>query len=111
MMHVQPPIPEPPGHKRAVAVEVGNRAQGVVIDPYDVSPKNEVAVAVGTDRWCAFDIGGKMQRARGCWVEMLRTGGEKEENAYWPQGLRPWSIGGWVENAVLEIEEPLEWKL
>ncbi|KAF2622987.1 hypothetical protein BU25DRAFT_414753 [Macroventuria anomochaeta] len=111
MMHVQPPIPESAGHKRAVAAELEDRERGLVIDPYDVSSKNEVAVAAGTDSWCAFDINGRVQRARGCWVEVFKTGVTDEEERYWPKGLKPWSFGGWMEDAVLEIEEPLEWKL
>jgi hypothetical protein len=109
MVQVQPPIPEPAGHKRAIEAEMNG---GVKIDPYDISAKNEVAVAAGTDRWCSFDIGGKVVRARGCWVEMLhsKTGG-KEEGKYFPQDLKPWSMGGWMEEAVLDIGEPLEWKL
>jgi hypothetical protein len=109
MVQVQPPIPEPAGHKRAVEAELND---GVKIDPYDISPKNEVAVAAGSDRWCSFDIGGNVVRARGCWVEMLqsKTGG-KEEEKYFPQGLKPWSVGGWMEEAVLEIGKPLEWRL
>jgi hypothetical protein len=109
MKHVQPPIPEPAGHRRAVEAELSDR---VKIDPYDISAKNEVAVAAGTDSWCAFDIGGKVQRARGCWVEVLKSETQREEEQrYWPQELQPWSFGGWMEDAVLEIEEPLEWKL
>lgn len=109
MMQVQPPIPTPAGHEAAVAAEIEDQKRGVSIDPYDVSPKNEVAVAAGTDRWCAFDIGGKIQRARGCWVEVLEPavqGGEQE--GYWPKGVRPWTFGAWMEDAVLEIEKPLE---
>lgn len=111
MMLAQPPIPVPPGYMHAVAEEIADRGRGVVVDPYDISPENEVAVAAGTDRWCAFDIGGKVQRARGCWVELLETGGTRADNVYWPQGLKPWSFGGWMEDFVLDIEEPLEWKL
>jgi hypothetical protein len=112
MKHVQPPIPEPVGHIRAVAAELENQKNGSTINAYDISPKSEVAVAAGTDRWCAFDIGGKVKRARGCWVEILKAGvvGDEQER-YWPKGVKPWSFGGWMEDAVLEIEKPLEWKL
>ncbi|UPX13062.1 uncharacterized protein EKO05_0003590 [Ascochyta rabiei] len=110
--HVQPPIPESAGHKRAVAAELQAQGRGAAVDPYDISSKNEVAVAVGTERWCAFGIGGRGRRARGCWVEVLHNGAEVgEEKSYWPQGLRPWRFGGWIEDAVFEIEEPVEWKL
>lgn len=112
MVQVQPPIPEPAAHGKAVAAELEDQKSGVKIDPYDISPKNEVAVAAGTDRWRAFDIGGKVQRARMCWVKVLEPaveGGEQER--YWPRGIRPWGIGAWMEDAVLEIEKPLEWKL
>lgn len=113
MVHAQPPIPEQRGHRRAVEAEIEDQKRGVNIDEYDISSKNEVAVAAGTDRWCAFDIGGKVQRARGCWVEILKVGAESggEEDMYWPKGVRPWSFGGWMEDATLHIEEPLEWKL
>lgn len=112
MKHVQPPIPEPAGHERAVAAELEDRKIGVNIGAYDISRKNEVAVTAGTDRWCAFDIGGKVQRVRGCWVEILKAGiGGDEQERYWPTDIKPWSFGGWMEDAVLEIEKPLEWKL
>lgn len=112
MKHVQPPIPEPVGHKRAVLAELENRRSGVIADDYDISTKNEVAVAAGTDRWCAFDIGGKVQRARGCWVEVLKAGVDgDDQRRYWPEDVRPWSVGGWMEDAVLEIEKPLKWRL
>jgi hypothetical protein len=109
MQQVQPPIPEPAGFKNAVETELNSN---VKIDPYDISAKNEVAVAAGTDRWCAYDIGGKIERMRGCWVEVLhsKTGGE-EEGKYFPQGLQPWSVGGWMEETELSIDKPLEWKL
>lgn len=109
MVHVQPPIPEPAGHKRAVEAELNDE---VKIDPYDISAKNEVAVAAGTDQWCSFDIGGKVARTRGCWVEMLRNeAGGEEGGKYFPQELEPWSVGGWMEDAVLEIGQPLKWRL
>lgn len=107
MAQVQPPIPEPAGHKAAVK-DVLDRE----VDAYDIDPKLEESLCVGTDRWCAFDIEGKVPRARGCWVKMGETGGGVAEGEkYFPQGLRPWSVGGWMEDAVLEIAEPLEWKL
>ena len=112
MMHVQPPIPRPTGHAKAVAAELKDRKSGVEVDPYDISPKNEVAVATGTDRWCAFDIGGRVHKARGCWVELLPSAaGGRDEEKYWPEGVTPWGVGGWMEDAELVIEEPLEWKL
>ena len=112
MVHVQPPIPEPKGHRGAVEAEMEDQKRGVNIDEYDTSPKNEVAVAAGTDRWCSFGIGGKVQRARGCWVEVLKVGAEGgEEKRYWLQGVKLWSFGGWMEDATLHIGEPLEWKL
>ena len=105
----QPPIPESPAFQRARKAELEG---GVEIDPYDISPKNEVAVAAGTDRWCAVDIRGKVARAGGRWVEILRAGGSgEEEGKYFPQELQPWSMGVWCEEAELEIKKPLEWKL
>ncbi|KAF3002417.1 hypothetical protein E8E13_003334 [Curvularia kusanoi] len=111
LAHVQPPIPEPAGHAKAVAAELEGRKRGVEIDPYDISPRNEVAVATGTDRWCAFDITGKVRRARGCWVELLPSAGGGDHEGYWPEGVKPWGIGGWMEDAILGLDEPLEWKL
>lgn len=108
MMHVQPPIPEPPGQRAAVEDVI----QSPEIDAYDIGAKGEKALCVGTDRWTAFDIGLSIPRARGCWVTMGETGTEEGVSArYFPQGLRPWGVGGWMEEAMLEIEKPLEWKL
>jgi len=109
LAHVQPPIPLPAGHVRAVEAELAARERGVEIDPYDVSAKNEVAVAVGTDRWCMFDVGGSVARARGCWVEGMGEGGGEE--GYWPKGVGTWRMGVWCEGAVLEIGVPATWKL
>lgn len=111
LMHAQPPCPERPGRLAIVRSEV----EAKPIDPYDISLKNEEAVAVGTERWCAFDIAAKAQKARGCWVEMLdMADGEDdraEVNRWWPEGVKPWSVGVWMEGAELEIGENLEWKL
>ncbi|CAO2657943.1 Nn.00g072030.m01.CDS01 [Neocucurbitaria sp. VM-36] len=107
MVHVQPPIPESEDHRAAVQDVV----DGPEIDAYDVSPKGEMALCVGTDRWTSFDIGMRVPRAKGCWVSIGETGTEDGENQrYFPQGLRSWSVGGWMEEGVLEIAEPLEWK-
>ncbi|KAF1851575.1 uncharacterized protein K460DRAFT_362327 [Cucurbitaria berberidis CBS 394.84] len=106
--HVQPPIPEPAGHRAAAQEAI----RGPEIDPYDVSSKGEESLCVGTDRWTAFDIEAKVPRARACWVTMGEAGSDDEGRArYFPQGLRPWSVAGWLEEGVLEITEPLEWKL
>lgn len=120
--HVQPPIPEPAGHKAAVQATIDAPA----LDPYDIDPKHEEALCVGTNRWTAFDIEAKVPRARGCWVEVLETGkkggiesgygtmsgnGDEAEGRWFPRGLKAWSFGGWMEDGVLDITEPLEWKL
>ncbi|KAJ4990992.1 hypothetical protein SVAN01_03563 [Stagonosporopsis vannaccii] len=109
LVHVQPPIPEPAGHKSAAESEVEARERGVQIDPYDISAKNEVAVAVGTERWCMFDIGGRVKKARGCWVQGVDV--ERGDEGYWPRGVGTWRVGVWCEGAVLEIGEPAVWKL
>ena len=106
---VQPPIPEPAGFKSAVEAELNSDGK---IDPYDISAKNEVAVAPGTDVWRSYDVSGKVARMRGCWAEVLPSiSGGEEAGKYFPQGLQPWSVGGWMEEAELIIEKPLEWKL
>lgn len=112
----QPPIPEAHGFKKAVEEEVA-RAK---IDAYDINPKTEGALLVGTDRWCGFPINAYVPRARGCWVTIHQAGQDDEEQEvdavkeagkYWPQDVRPWSIGAWMEDAEMLVPEPLEWKL
>lgn len=112
LVHVQPPCPEAAGRVTAAQFE----AEGKNIDPYDISEKNEEAIAVGTERWCSFDISAKAQKARGCWVEVLKS--EKKDDAskqdsgrWWPNGVAPWPVGAWMEGAELEIGESIEWKL
>lgn len=108
LTQVQPPIPEPAGHKEAVKAEI----EGPPIDPYDTNPKHEMALCAGTDRWCAYNITSKVPSARGCWVEVQKTGEEADgSERFFPQGLQPWSFGGWMEDAVLDITAPIEWKL
>ncbi|KAH7394360.1 hypothetical protein BKA66DRAFT_567310 [Pyrenochaeta sp. MPI-SDFR-AT-0127] len=122
MGHVQPPVPEPAGHKAAVQAAIS----APPIDTFDINPKREEELCVGTDRWTAFDIDAKVPRARGCWVEVLETGkkgadesgygtmngNEREGEGRWfPKGLKTWSFGGWMEDGVLDITDPLEWKL
>ncbi|KAF1968273.1 hypothetical protein BU23DRAFT_480788 [Bimuria novae-zelandiae CBS 107.79] len=112
MWHAQPPIPTPSGFLRAAEQEIADKREGRTVGEYEVSAKNEVAVMPGTESWRAFDADGTVKRARGCWVEVVRseTAGE-EEGKYFPQELRPWSVGGWCEEAVLKIGKGVEWKL
>ena len=110
-MHAQPPLPEGLGFKEAVEVEPGKE-----IDAYDTNPENEEALLAGTDRWCAFPITTYVPRVRGCWVTVHEPGKDDEKAAeevakYWPRGVKPWSVGAWLEDAELGIPEPLEWKL
>ena len=78
------------------------------IDANDVSEKNEQAVLVGTERWCATELTAKSW-ARGCWVEALAEG--VEEGNWWPKGVMPWGVGGWLEDGLFEFPEAVEWKL
>jgi hypothetical protein len=34
-----------------------------------------------------------------------------EASKWFPQGLGAWSVGAWCEEGVLEIPEPVVWKL
>lgn len=114
MTQVLPPIPAAPGHKEAVAAE----SEGSKIDPYDISPKTEASLLVGTDKWVAFPTNAK-SKARGCWVKVHELGKDPKEDIraveeaskHWPQGVQPWSIGAWMEDSVMDIPKPLEWKL
>ncbi|KAF2786235.1 hypothetical protein K505DRAFT_260305 [Melanomma pulvis-pyrius CBS 109.77] len=112
-LHAQPPLPEGAGFKNAVG-------DGAEIDPYDISPEKEDSLLAGTDRWCSFLVSSYTPRARGCWVTIHKpgTGGEgdaeeaiKEAGKYWPQDVRPWGVGAWMEDAEMGFPEPFEWKL
>ncbi|KAF2853613.1 hypothetical protein T440DRAFT_487492 [Plenodomus tracheiphilus IPT5] len=111
LMQVQPPIPEPVGRLEAVNREIEGK-----FDAYDIETDEE-ALRLGTDRWTAYKTDVRAPRARGCWVSMGKAGGQdsgENENAnekYWPQGLQPWAIGSWCEEGVIDVLEPLEWKL
>jgi hypothetical protein len=110
LMLAQPPCPEPVGRRTAAAFEAD---LSTPIDAYDVSAKNEEAVLVGTERWCAVELVAK-SRARGCWVKMLNeeTSGDGGEEKWWPRGVEPWlSVGAWMEDGVFEFAEAVEWKL
>lgn len=112
---VQPPVPEAPGFKKAAQSESGSAK----IDPYDIDPKHEESVLVGTDHWRKYWIDSYSPRARGCWVTIHGPGKDSAGEAdaseqaarYFPQGLRPWSIGAWMEDAEISIPSPSEWKL
>jgi hypothetical protein len=114
MTQVLPPIPAAAGHNEAVAVE----SEDSKIDPYDINPRTEASLLVGTENWTAFPINAK-SRARGCWVKVHELGKDpnediravEEASKYWPQGVQPWSIGAWMEDSVMEIPQPIEWKL
>jgi hypothetical protein len=107
LMLAQPPCPEPAGRRTAAAFEAELETP---IDPYDISPKNEEAVLVGTERWCGVGLVAKSW-GRGCWVEMIKTEGDGDEGKYWPKGLKPWSVGAWLEDGHFDFGLPLEWKL
>lgn len=113
---VQPPIPEAAGHKQAVKSELATQSNpDGKIDDYNISQQNEVALLAGTDRWCAYPIDASSPQVRGCWVTVHNTTEHikdtEEANKYWPQDVRPWAIGAWMEDAEMSIPLPLEWKL
>lgn len=116
-MPAQPPIPEAEGHKAAVAAELKAREDGSgEINAYNVDPKHEDALLAGTDLWRAFAFDATAPRVRGCWVTVhtgsgQTVGSSDDAGKYWPQGVQPWSVGAWLEDAELTIGSPLEWKL
>jgi hypothetical protein len=76
----------------------------------------EAVLAVGTDQWCEFQVPMTTKRARGCWVQMHapKVGSEEEMEAqkWWPVGrdFQPWSIGAWMEEVDMKVEEGTKWK-
>jgi hypothetical protein len=112
ILNIQPPLPEPAGRITAATFESELETP---IDPYDISKKNEEALVVGTERWAGFELQAR-SRTRGCWVQMSEQPNtedeeQREEGKWWPKGLKPWSVGVWMEGGVFEIAEALEWKL
>ncbi|KAF2731602.1 hypothetical protein EJ04DRAFT_442670 [Polyplosphaeria fusca] len=104
---VQPPLPQAPGFGNAVKEVVG----GKKVDDYDINPKEEDSLLVGTNEWCAFPIQSYAPRARGCWVTIHEPGEDLEDaREYW-QHVKPWNIGAWMEDAEMVIPAPLTWKL
>lgn len=107
---VQPPLPEPAGRETALDFEL----EAGPIDNYDIDPKHEESLLVGTERWCKFEFQGRVPRARGCWVQLHDISGKGGigSEKWFPQGLKPWSsVGGWMEEADLSITVPVEWKV
>jgi hypothetical protein len=107
---VQPPLPEPAGRETALDFEL----EAAPIDPYDINPKHEESLCVGTERWCRFDFEGKVARVRGCWVEVHDTSDIEGNRSgeYFPQGFKLLSsVGGWLEEGEQTLDEPMEWKL
>jgi len=76
----------------------------------------EAAIAVGTDQWREFRVLVGTKRARGCWVDVhVPKAGSEEENGsqvWWPAEpeFRPWSVGLWMEDADMSIEEGIGWE-
>ncbi|KAF1946788.1 hypothetical protein EJ02DRAFT_335040 [Clathrospora elynae] len=118
---VQPPVPAAPGFTRATAEEEVGAKDGVVIGEYDVDPRMEENVLVGTERWCGFTVKAKVKRARGCWVQIHDTEKMEEEEeeeeeegeggTWFPGVLGAWRVGGWFEEGDWEIEEGVGWQL
>ncbi|OAG15394.1 hypothetical protein CC77DRAFT_466171 [Alternaria alternata] len=109
MAAAQPPLPAAPEYKRALSEVLG----GAEVDEYDLDPKKEGAVLVGTEKWRAFDIAAIAPRARGCWVEVHEKKDEEvvEEGGkeWWPRNLRSWSVGAWMEDVDWRLGEVVEW--
>ena len=109
MAAAQPPLPAAPGYEKALGEVLG----GAEVDEYDLDPKKEGAVLVGTEKWRAFDIAAITPRARGCWVEVH----EKKDNdvveeggkEWWPRNLGSWSVGAWMEDVDWRLGEVVEW--
>lgn len=110
----QPPCPAAPGQAAAALFEAEQERK---IDAYDISEKNEEAVAVGTERWCGVELKATSW-ARGCWVEMGQGKGSDgkgvervEEGRWWPEGVSLWRVGLRMEDGLFEFGVPSEWKL
>jgi hypothetical protein len=119
----QPPIPAAPGYGKqengVQAVKSGD------VDPYDIDPKREDELLVGTDTWKAFPIEFYSPTVRGCWARIHKPGeGEggkrgtaeeaearKEAVKNWPVDVKPWSVCAWMEDTQMGIDKPVEWKL
>jgi hypothetical protein len=108
---VQPPIPESEGHKKAL-LEAGSG----IVDEYDLDPAKEMQVLAGTERWCTFDVQAKVERARGCWVEIKEKeeksldGEGGEEKNWFPKKLGLWQVGAWCEEMDWTLGDVGEWK-
>ncbi|EMD87117.1 hypothetical protein COCC4DRAFT_41318 [Bipolaris maydis ATCC 48331] len=104
---VQPPIPEPPGHKEALKKALDAEH----VHPYDTDPQKALAVLPGTDRWTAFDISARSPRARGCWVRLNESEqhAEAEGKVFFPDRLPVWSVGAWMEDVEWGIGAVTEW--
>jgi len=76
----------------------------------------EAALAVGTNQWREFRVLVGTKRARGCWVDVhTPKAGSKEQTVtqgWWPVGreFRPWSVGVWMEEADVRVEEGMGWE-
>ena len=76
----------------------------------------EAAFAVGTDQWREFQVLVGTKRARGCWVDVHVPKAKREEQKaiqrWWPveREFRPWSVGLWMEEADMSIEEGIGWE-
>ena len=114
---VNPPLVAAPGHKEAVESELQSK---VKIDEYDIDPAHQAALLVGTESWFSFPIMTWIPRARGCWVTSYGMEGEvdgseqevvEEAERWWPQNLKPWSVGGFMQDAEMSLPVPKEWKV
>ncbi|KAF2493662.1 hypothetical protein BU16DRAFT_464911 [Lophium mytilinum] len=106
----QPPLPAAP---RASKVHSPLSNSNKAKDPYDIT-KDEAELLVGTERWCSMTNHAYSPKTRGMWVEVHSPAEEdakKEAQRWWPQGIKPWKIGAWMEEAEIEIPAPKEWKL
>jgi hypothetical protein len=107
----QPPIPESANH-RAAAEEA---LAGPSIDPYDLDPRKELSICVGTTQWCTFSVTARVSRTRGCWVEVLSDKGvmsEEDKGKTWfPSNLKTWRVGIWCEEVEWTVGKPVGWEL
>ena len=110
----QPPVPQAEGF---------GKKEEVKVDPYDIDPKREAEVLVGTDSWKSFEMSFETKCARGAWVKVHKPGegvdgkaggndaARKEALKHWPADVVPWSVGAWMQETDLGITKSVEWKL
>ena len=72
-------------------------------------PAGDDPALVGTDTWKTWSFSAHTRKARLMWASTEDVK-QAARDPYWPPNVHPYTVGLWLEDAVLEVGKAEEWR-